>query len=381
MSQTNNSPKKRQARSNYDQNDGKPGVVYILRNDAFKENWLKIGQSTRSGQKRAEEINREAGTGLPKHHVCVFEYHTADCGRAEKAIHKRLASYRKGKQEYFEVDITLAKEVIFQECSRVNTTVHQQAEKKILHAQRMQQEQNYAAENLQKKQAQDEAERLAKEKAQRTQEEQFNRMELERLKNLAEDKSRRDAALAEKIEQANRIKQAQDEAEKLTLERATTHSYDLPIREAAPSGSSWRNYANAEAVIQPKLNTARESKLFSTDLIITCTAILLITFYFIADKSKEELPPQAYSTINKPSKLPEEILLEKRKEALTDAVAEAIKKYPYLGTTEGNMVIKLIVEERDKRISNGAEPAIALTEAVALLAPKYDPHKKIKRQN
>ena len=64
---------------------------------------------------------------------------------------------------------------------------------------------------------------------------------------------------------------------------------------------------------------------------------------------------------------------------MTDAVAKAIKKYPYLGTTEGNMVIKLIVEERDKRISNGAEPAIALTEAVALLAPKYDPDKKIKK--
>ncbi|MCX7255254.1 MAG: hypothetical protein NTZ64_00580 [Polaromonas sp.] len=58
---------------------------------------------------------------------------------------------------------------------------------------------------------------------------------------------------------------------------------------------------------------------------------------------------------------------------MAGAVAEAVSKYPYLGTAEGNRVIKLIVTERDKRISEGAEPAVALSEAVALLAPKYIP--------
>lgn len=439
MSQTNNSYKKRQSRPNYDQNDGKAGVVYILRNEAFKENWLKIGQSTRSGQKRAEEINREAGTGLPKHHFCVFEHQTTDCGKAEKAIHKRLASYRKGKQEYFEVDITLAKEVIVQECARFNIAAQQQAEKeslrrkveaeeqaanrleiqrqeKILQAQRaqqeqnradseraenllkrqaqeeaerlavqrqernlqeqrMQQERNHAAANLLKRQAQQEVDRLAKEKARRTQEEEFNRTELERFKKLAEDKSQKINEFNKKFEK-EQIRKAQVESEKLAFEKATTRAYDWSIPEATPPGSSWKNYASSEDILQPTSYSSRKSRklrLLITDKIIILLGSLLIISYFISHTSKDEPTPQISSTINEPVKSPEEIFLAKRKKALAGAVAEAVSKYPYLGTAEGNRVIKLIVTERDKRISEGAEPAVALSEAVALLAPKYIP--------
>ncbi|MCX7256011.1 MAG: GIY-YIG nuclease family protein [Polaromonas sp.] len=404
MSQTNNSYKKRQSRPNYDQNDGKAGVVYILRNDAFKENWLKIGQSTRSGQKRAEEINREAGTGLPKHHFCVFEHQTTDCGKAEKAIHKRLASYRKGQQEYFEVDITLAKEVIVQECARFNIAAQQQAEKeslrrkaeaeeqaanrleiqrqeKILQAQRAQQEQNRAdserAENLLKRQAQEEAEklkaqhqdrgikkqsetprakafsqkfqqakkigeaqesaknlevqrqernlreqrtqqepnhttenfrrrqaleeveRLAKEKARCAQEE-FNRMELERFKKLAEEKSRRATEFSEKFEREKQIRQAQDEAEKLALEKFTTHAYGSPTPEAAPSGSSWKTYSSPEDILRTASHPSQKSsklRLLLTDKIIILLGSLLIISYFISHKSKDEPTPQIISVV------------------------------------------------------------------------------------
>lgn len=107
---------------NYDRNDGRPGVVYILANAAFRDDWWKIGQSTRSGQHRARDLNFEASTGTPKHFHCVFEVPTKDCGRAEKAVHARLAQYRMGAtgQEYFCVPLETAKAVIVEECERID---------------------------------------------------------------------------------------------------------------------------------------------------------------------------------------------------------------------------------------------------------------------
>lgn len=107
---------------NYDRNDGRPGVVYVLANAAFRDDWWKIGQSTRSGHHRASDLNFEAGTGTPKHFHCVFEVPTKDCGRAEKAVHARLAKYRMGAtgQEYFCVPLETAKAVIVEECGRID---------------------------------------------------------------------------------------------------------------------------------------------------------------------------------------------------------------------------------------------------------------------
>ena len=107
---------------NYDRNDGQPGVVYVLANAAFRDDWCKIGQSTRSGHHRASDLNFEAGTGTPKHFHCAFEVPTKDCGRAEKAVHARLAQYRMGAtgQEYFCVPLETAKAVIVEECERID---------------------------------------------------------------------------------------------------------------------------------------------------------------------------------------------------------------------------------------------------------------------
>jgi hypothetical protein len=107
---------------NYDRNDGRPGVVYVLANAAFRDDWWKISQSTRSGHHRARDLNFEASTGTPKHFHCVFEVPTKDCGRAEKAVHARLAQYRMGAtgQEYFCVPLETAKAVIVEECERID---------------------------------------------------------------------------------------------------------------------------------------------------------------------------------------------------------------------------------------------------------------------
>lgn len=112
--------KKNSGRGNYDQNDGVPGVVYILQNEAFKESWIKIGCTRYSGHVRAADMNKQASIGLPAHHICVFEYRTDDCGRAEKLVHQVLAEYRKGRQEFFEIDINIAKSVIIEKCNYFN---------------------------------------------------------------------------------------------------------------------------------------------------------------------------------------------------------------------------------------------------------------------
>lgn len=102
---------------NYDQNDGRPGVVYVLTNDAMREGIYKIGQSTRSGAHRAVDLNITSGTGTPKLFRCIFECRTVDCGRAEKAVHTKLHEYRLTTQEFFEVDFEFAKQVITEACA------------------------------------------------------------------------------------------------------------------------------------------------------------------------------------------------------------------------------------------------------------------------
>ena len=70
---------------------GKPGVVYIIKNPAYKDGLYKIGSSTRSAGDRADELYKEAGTGTPGNFEVVFESKTDDCGNAEKEIHKELS--------------------------------------------------------------------------------------------------------------------------------------------------------------------------------------------------------------------------------------------------------------------------------------------------
>ena len=101
----------------YDANDGKAGVVYILANDALRDDVFKIGQSTRSGKARADELNAEGKTGMPKRYRCIFEVTTDDCGRAEKNVHRRLLNRRMSK-EFFRVDMEEAKRIVREECAR-----------------------------------------------------------------------------------------------------------------------------------------------------------------------------------------------------------------------------------------------------------------------
>jgi hypothetical protein len=101
---------------------GKRGVVCILENDGLRHGWLNIGCSTRSGHARAIDLNTDANTGTPGVFRCVYQFRTLDCGTAEQEVFARLSEHRRGKwgQEFFEVDLALAKETIKLVCSEVD---------------------------------------------------------------------------------------------------------------------------------------------------------------------------------------------------------------------------------------------------------------------
>lgn len=112
----NNHHRKSRGRRNYNQNDGKPGVVYILAYDAA--NLLKIGQSTRSAATRARELNENCGTENPGNFSVLHEVGTADCGRAEKRVHKTLKKHRLRKdREFFAIDVATALEAVREACA------------------------------------------------------------------------------------------------------------------------------------------------------------------------------------------------------------------------------------------------------------------------
>lgn len=120
--------------NDYRKNHGMPGVVYILDNQAFRAGIYKIGCSRRSGAKRAEELNRDANTGTPAEFRCIFECSTTNCGLAEERIHAILHDKRRKKfgkklgknesgtwgQEYFDVDLNLAKRTIATVCRNID---------------------------------------------------------------------------------------------------------------------------------------------------------------------------------------------------------------------------------------------------------------------
>lgn len=112
----------------FNQNDGRPGVVYILDNPALAKDIYKIGQTRHSGDRRAKSLNDNASTGTPGEFFCIFEKHTIDCGLAEKIVFKILNKSnvkRRGKygQEYFELDeagLESAKAIINNVCNLIN---------------------------------------------------------------------------------------------------------------------------------------------------------------------------------------------------------------------------------------------------------------------
>lgn len=132
--------RQRPSRGSFDQNVGVPGVVYILRNAALKDNYCKIGCSRHSGARRARELNDQAGTAIPATFECVLEVPVADCGTAERLVHARLRIHRRGRhgriygrdwgQEFFEVDLDVASAEVRRACAEVDLKVRAEEERR-----------------------------------------------------------------------------------------------------------------------------------------------------------------------------------------------------------------------------------------------------------
>lgn len=305
----NHYKRKTQSWQDYDQNDGKPGVVYILRNEAFKENWLKIGQTTKSGHVRAAQINEKAGTGLPKYHVCVFEFKTVDCGRAEKEVHKALDPFRKGFQEFFEVDIEFAKETISEVCSRFNNAASQSTE-------------NHG---------------------------RINPLE-------------RSASVPVAAQTSNISTQSSE-----YYQSSGYRQIFSPIQEPAQT--------KPVQIISPV------SALVWNISFTICTLFVAVMLWnnFSVDKRAAVQPSDMSNGIvnNSPATpLSSEFASSVRKKNLEQSILETYKAYPYLATPRGEVALKKIIQDRNKRIESGVEPAQALRESVALIAPQYEPLEK-----
>jgi hypothetical protein len=86
------------------------GSIYILFN-SITPTLVKIGLTTRSPEERAKELS--TATGVPQGFVVVYDDLVSDCVKAEKEVHRRLASHRVNKdREFFEVSVKTAIAVV-----------------------------------------------------------------------------------------------------------------------------------------------------------------------------------------------------------------------------------------------------------------------------
>ncbi|PAU59207.1 hypothetical protein BZL41_17045 [Pseudomonas sp. PIC25] len=98
----------------------KPGIIYILRNAAYRETVVKIGRTSRTSELRAGELGKATGVPLP--FEVLYEEAVSDCKRAESLIHERLSQFRMNKlREFFDVPLKDAVRAVFEMCLLVNS--------------------------------------------------------------------------------------------------------------------------------------------------------------------------------------------------------------------------------------------------------------------
>lgn len=371
---------------NFDQNDGIAGVVYILRNDAFKENWLKIGQSRHSGHVRARDMNRAASTGLPAHHVCVYECRTLDCGTAEKTVFQELRAYRKGRQEFFEVDIEFAKSVIVRVCNEIDAAVRR----------KMAQQEQAARESAAQREA---AARRANDEFIRAAEERRSQAAEQERRSRAEAEWQRHEAERRKLDQ---IRREREEQAALHMVDMTCPACSLVLTipgSAARSDSQKLRCKNCSAVFlpdgrilshggdapttdsdspprytqeSPPKSASRPSMLKSDGVVAVC---VLAFACLIVASSWESKPQKAPPNAAKPSVAvaPPAPAPKTQQQLMNEAANEMAARYPYLNTQAGAKAIDLIIQRRDALIATGVSPESALRLAAMEIAPQHQP--------
>ncbi len=102
------------------------GYIYALLNTSM-EGIVKIGKTTRSPRERAKELSTP--TGVPTPFVLAYDWHTRNCGEAEKRIHKRLVAHRvTPDKEFFRVELKDITQIITDICSSIDEEVTREEE-------------------------------------------------------------------------------------------------------------------------------------------------------------------------------------------------------------------------------------------------------------
>ena len=93
------------------QNNGRRGYIYIMVSPALSQNFLKIGKTTRTPERRAHELS--IGTGVPMRFYVAFDILVSDCHLVEKIVHEKLINFRSSSnREFFELPLKEAIQMI-----------------------------------------------------------------------------------------------------------------------------------------------------------------------------------------------------------------------------------------------------------------------------
>lgn len=102
-----------------------PGYVYILTNPSFREDWVKIGKSSRPVDIRSKELDN---TAVPLPFEIYATLQTLKYDVVEKKIHKaidRLTDLRiRQNREFFNIKPELALEIFKDEAMILDDAVH-----------------------------------------------------------------------------------------------------------------------------------------------------------------------------------------------------------------------------------------------------------------
>lgn len=80
------------------------GYVYILINASLQKNFLKIGQTTKYSEERANELSRGSGVVAP--FMVAYDWEVSNCLQVEKIVHGQLAEFRvNGSREFFSIPL------------------------------------------------------------------------------------------------------------------------------------------------------------------------------------------------------------------------------------------------------------------------------------
>jgi hypothetical protein len=96
------------------------GYIYILFNQSFRNDFYKIGKTTRTPEQRAQELS--SATGVPEVFEVLYKRKVADCDWAKQLVHERLEIYRTStSRDFFEVPSEIAIYAIEEVANAVGT--------------------------------------------------------------------------------------------------------------------------------------------------------------------------------------------------------------------------------------------------------------------